>query len=197
MQKIFCPFLVSAPLTQKFGVKYIYQGKELIHYGVDYALPKKTPLYAVFSGYVLMVDNGAVGIGYGKQLRIKGVDVIAQYAHLDSFTVKLGEYVHVGQLIGYSGRSGYSIGATGYHLHFGIEKDGSWLDPLPFLQDCQKDIMIIPEPSDKLIPLIRLYQPVDRDHFYTTSVKEAEEAIEKYGYQFESVVGHIFENQKI
>jgi hypothetical protein len=44
--------------------------------------------------------------------------------------VKKGETVKTGDKIGYMGKTGT---ATGAHLHFGIQCDGKWIDPKPYL----------------------------------------------------------------
>ena len=49
------------------------------------------------------------------------------YGHLSAFSIKRGQSVSQGQVIGKSGSSGYS---TGPHLHFGVYKKGVAVDPL-------------------------------------------------------------------
>lgn len=51
------------------------------------------------------------------------------YAHCSGLSVKVGQDVDKGQKIGTVGRSGI---ATGYHLHFGVLKNGIAIDPLQF-----------------------------------------------------------------
>ena len=48
---------------------------------------------------------------------------------MGSVTVKNGEYVKKGQIIGYIGSTGRSTGA---HLHFGIMKNNAWVDPMKY-----------------------------------------------------------------
>jgi N-acetylmuramoyl-L-alanine amidase len=53
------------------------------------------------------------------------------YYHLrDKSTLKVGEVVKTGQVIGTMGSTGT---ATGAHLHFGIKQDDRWIDPTPYL----------------------------------------------------------------
>lgn len=56
---------------------------------------------------------------------------IMVYYHLkDKSTLKKGEVVARGQVIGYMGSTG---NVTGAHLHWGIQQDGKWVDPEPYL----------------------------------------------------------------
>jgi hypothetical protein len=53
-------------------------------------------------------------------------------------TVKVGDKVHTGDLIGYSGNSGHVVGANGgYHLHFGLKENGHFIDPSPYIDNIQ------------------------------------------------------------
>ena len=58
-------------------------------------------------------------------------DTVMTYCHLAS-PCKLteGSFVEEGQIIGYMGATGRAKGA---HLHWGIKKDGKWIDPEPYL----------------------------------------------------------------
>src|SRR5258707_14866251 len=56
--------------------------------------------------------------------------MISIYGHLSKISPQLkpGGYVHMGQLIGNVGSTGLS---TGPHLHFAMEKAGTYVNPLP------------------------------------------------------------------
>ena len=75
--------------------------------------------------------------GYGNycvvnhgSLKINGntSNYVAYYAHAQKIIVSQGQYVKQGQILGYVGTTGWS---TGYHLHFGMLKNGSWINPYP------------------------------------------------------------------
>jgi murein DD-endopeptidase MepM/ murein hydrolase activator NlpD len=50
--------------------------------------------------------------------------------HMTHYVVSKGEYVKAGQLIGYVGSTGRS---TGNHLHFGISKNGTYVNPMKYI----------------------------------------------------------------
>lgn len=100
------------------------------HNGVDLTAPIGTPVYATRSGKVSYVGYQAGGAGnYINITHDNGF--ISTYMHLDSYIVKSGQYVTIGQLIGYCGNTG---GSTGPHLHFGIKKNGAWVNPADYLK---------------------------------------------------------------
>jgi murein DD-endopeptidase MepM/ murein hydrolase activator NlpD len=97
------------------------------HYGVDYAAPMGTPVKAAANGKIIFCGRGG---GYGRLIVVRSFKHYkTYYAHLHGFAKGLsaGDWVHRGQVIGYVGESGI---ATGPHLHFGIQVDGVWKNPL-------------------------------------------------------------------
>jgi murein DD-endopeptidase MepM/ murein hydrolase activator NlpD len=96
------------------------------HKGVDYAAPTGTPVRAAGEGRVRF--RGAKG-GYGNEIEIEHQGrVITRYGHLSRFakSIRVGNRVEQGQVIGYVGKSGL---ATGPHLHFEYVAHGVNLDP--------------------------------------------------------------------
>ena len=99
------------------------------HHGTDFGAKRGTPLLAVNAGKVSF--SGRMG-GYGKVVKIKhagGYESL--YAHQSRTRVKRGQYVKKGQIIGYVGSTGRS---TGPHLHFGLKKNGRWINPMRVLR---------------------------------------------------------------
>lgn len=107
-------------ITQHFGeVSRLYRGKP--HNGLDIGTPVGTPVLAAADGKVLAVDNNDLSswrkYQYGKYILIEHEDGLATlYAHLSKQVVRKGDSVKRGDVIGYSGNTGYS---TGPHLHLG------------------------------------------------------------------------------
>ncbi|MET8701754.1 LysM peptidoglycan-binding domain-containing M23 family metallopeptidase [Kitasatospora sp. NPDC004723] len=102
------------------------------HTGADFIASTGTPLRAVANGTVVKAGNGGA---YGNEVEIKLADgKYAQYAHLSSIGVKIGQTVTVGQQIGLSGATG---NVTGPHLHFEIRTGseyGSDINPIAYLR---------------------------------------------------------------
>jgi murein DD-endopeptidase MepM/ murein hydrolase activator NlpD len=104
-------------ITQLFGQNPdVYKQFGLAgHDGVDFGIPIGTPLFSPFEGSVKVKDSGAAG--YGLHVKIRGGGKEAVLGHFSKMVVADGAYVKMGQLLGYSGNSGFS---TGPHLHFGL-----------------------------------------------------------------------------
>lgn len=111
-------------VTQYFGntafaASGAYNGKG--HNGIDLAAPIGTPLKAALSGTVIGTGNTDAVKGcysFGKWVMVKHSNGLnTMYAHLSQIAVATGDQVSTGQLVGYSGETGY---ATGPHLHFGV-----------------------------------------------------------------------------
>jgi murein DD-endopeptidase MepM/ murein hydrolase activator NlpD len=101
------------------------------HTGVDLAVPKGTPVYAVGTGVVVLASWSG---SYGKAVTIKLSDSrYVVYAHLSRISVARGAKVKAGTRLGSSGATGR---ATGPHLHFEVRSRrpyGSDIDPVKYL----------------------------------------------------------------
>ena len=116
---------VSSP----FGYRYHpVTGKYTMHNGVDLPAPKGTPIYATRSGYVTTATYHYTAGNYVSINHQDGYSSV--YMHMTHYVVSKGEYVKAGQLIGYVGSTGRS---TGYHLHFGISKNGTYVNPMKYI----------------------------------------------------------------
>lgn len=141
------------PVNGFFTISAHYKSNDAVHRGRHNGMDiagsgiAGQPIRAVADGYVTLVHNGCkhnykksgncCGNGYGNyctinhgELTINGskANYVAYYAHASQIIVSNGQYVKQGQVIGYVGTTGWS---TGYHLHFGLLKNGGWINPYP------------------------------------------------------------------
>ena len=122
--------LTQYRLTSPFGMRlHPILKKNRMHNGVDMAAAANTPIYAARGGLVITTayqKNGAgnyVQIDHGDGFR-------SIYMHMTQYIVKSGDYVVPGQIIGYVGSTGLS---SGNHLHFGISKNGVYVNPMEYI----------------------------------------------------------------
>ncbi|HBM45905.1 MAG: Peptidase, M23/M37 family [Parcubacteria group bacterium GW2011_GWF2_38_76] len=109
-------------ITQKFGktsdsARLYVSGS---HGGVDFRSKIGTPIKASLSGVVIDTEGRVArdGCQYGYWVLIKHANGLSTlYAHLSLVKVSPGQSITTGELIGYSGQTGYSEGP---HLHFGV-----------------------------------------------------------------------------
>lgn len=98
------------------------------HAGMDFTAPRGTPIYATGDGKVIQAD--AANRGYGNHVRIDhGYGYITLYAHMSKFNCKVGQQVKRGDVIGYVGNTGKSVGP---HCHYEVRKNGEPINPVNF-----------------------------------------------------------------
>lgn len=101
---------------------------EQTHMGLDLASVAHAEVPASQDGRVVWVDY--LGI-HGNMILIEhGLGLMTQYSHLSEYSVKVGDVVKAGQIIGRTGTSGL---AGGDHLHFGVLVGGIPVQPLEWL----------------------------------------------------------------
>ena len=103
-----------------------------LHDGTDFHADCGTAVYAAADG---TVTEEYYNTGYGNRVivdhgYVQGVSLATSYNHLTSFVAGVGEHVSRGQLIAYSGTTGYS---TACHLHFMVYVNGLTVDPVTWL----------------------------------------------------------------
>lgn len=121
---------VHGIITLEFGESDLpYQP---FHTGIDIANPNGQigdPVGPFMDGTVIYA--GEIFWGFGKHVIIdNGNNISSIYAHLDKIYVYPGEKVHIGDMIGREGETGW---ATGPHLHFQINVYGIPVNPRTFL----------------------------------------------------------------
>ena len=123
-------------VTSKYGKReYTYRGKRVkdFHNGID--LIGGHEIVAAADGEVVSTRNEGKQYGNGCYVRIKHSNgLYTLYYHLKSgsVTVKKGQKVIKGQVIGIIGKTGK---ATGVHLHYQIDKgsSASAIDPTEYV----------------------------------------------------------------
>jgi murein DD-endopeptidase MepM/ murein hydrolase activator NlpD len=114
----------------RFGDRrtYMFQGKAVdqqTHLGEDLASLINSPVYAGNNGVVVYAEP--LGI-YGDTVILDhGLGVFSSYSHLHKIDVKMGDKVQKGTVLGQTGVTGLAFGD---HLHFAINLQGEFVDPL-------------------------------------------------------------------
>ena len=132
--------LFAWPLAEHTITAGWYYSDGSLHRAIDLRAAVGTPVYAAEDGTVDWVQtwDGRSTSGnqsYGNLVRIRHADyhggkLQTLYAHLQRVTVKNGQAVREGEVIGYSGNTGNS---TGPHLHFEVRLSGTRFNPLNWL----------------------------------------------------------------
>lgn len=102
------------------------------HPGVDLAITENTPVKAAEFGLVINVSKLKVGHKPSRLAIIHADGTKTVYKSLSKFSVKEGDFVAKGQIIGLSGGVPDTKGAgwsSGPHIHFRVMQDGKFVDP--------------------------------------------------------------------
>ena len=117
----------GARMSSGFGKRrHPVLGYTKMHKGVDFAASRGTPIFAAGDG---VVEKSGWFSSYGKYVRIRHNSKLkTAYAHMSKIksTVKQGQRVKQGQIIGYVGTTGRS---TGPHLHYEVMVNGTQVNP--------------------------------------------------------------------
>jgi len=124
--------------TGVYGSARIYNGNGAergVHWGLDWAAPTGTPVYAPAGGLVTLAEGdmyyegGLIFIDHGQGL-------VSAFLHLSAVHVEDGQFVEQGELIGDIGAGGRS---TGPHLDWRVKvRNAFYIDPQTLL-DMQLD----------------------------------------------------------
>ncbi len=112
------------------------------HYGLDFAAPQGTPIYATADGTI--TTAGSTGNGYGNHVIINhGYGYETLYGHMVRVKVSNGQAIKRGEVIGWVGSTGKS---TGPHCHYEVHKYADKIDPIYFfyndLTPAQFDLLL-------------------------------------------------------
>ncbi|MBQ8166441.1 MAG: peptidoglycan DD-metalloendopeptidase family protein [Lachnospiraceae bacterium] len=118
------PVSTGGVITSPFGPRW-----GTVHQGLDIGCPTGTPIVACEAGTVI---GAAYSSSMGNYVLIDhGGGVTTVYMHNSSLCVSYGQTVSRGEVIALAGSTGNS---TGPHCHLGLRINGSYVDPLPYLQ---------------------------------------------------------------
>lgn len=122
---------VKGRTSGHFGGQRVMNGKPRApHRGMDIAAPENTPVYASSDGIVTLSGGNYFYTGNVVVLD-HGQNLSTIYAHLNDTTVKKGDKVKQGDIIGHVGKTGR---ATGPHLHWGASVNNIRFQPLSLLK---------------------------------------------------------------
>ena len=123
------PLYNNRTIGSQFGEVRKTGSEEIRHLGTDFTAKTGTPVAAINAG---MVSKSYLDTTYGETVIIDhGYGIYTLYMHLNTRTVKAGDMVKKGTLIGTVGETGY---ASGPHLHLSIKINGTSVDPLRFVR---------------------------------------------------------------
>ncbi len=121
----------DTPVSSRFGLRvHPVHGQARFHHGVDLAVPVGESVYVAAEGWVLRARedslNGKFVVVFHPESGLR-----TAYCHLDRMDVRVGSFLERGDVLGLSGSTGR---VTGPHLHFGIWRGRTSLDPLHLLR---------------------------------------------------------------
>jgi len=118
---------VNAPQGRPVSKGPITQGSHAGHVALDFGVPVGTPVKSTLDGKVTFA--GWNNQGYGNLIIVENGPYRVFFAHLSDFSVKVGDKIQAGEVLGKSGNTGDS---TGPHLHYEVRKNGVALNPTSF-----------------------------------------------------------------
>lgn len=152
----------SGRITQRYGCTGFWANPRRgscrhFHNGIDIANRRGTAIRAMASGVVRFIGRDPWDRGRDRAWMViirHRSGHYSWYAHMlprypDG--VRRGRRVRQGQVIGYMGESGR---ATGIHLHFMVERNGSFVNPLPYLRARRPHALSAPTGAVAVAPSI-------------------------------------------
>ena len=121
----------SGAVSQPFSCGELVKSKTLgewrTHDGIDFAAKEGDSVVSIADG---LVESVTADARWGNTVVVNYGDYTAYYYGLgDQIAVQVGASVTAGQTIGQVGNSSLVEASEAPHLHLGIKKDGSWIDP--------------------------------------------------------------------
>lgn len=125
------PVPSSSRITSSFGSReQPTEGASTYHKGIDIGAPSGSSVIAAASGTVI---TATYSVSAGNYIMLShGDGIYTVYMHCSKLFVAVGDEVSQGQQIALVGSTGIS---TGSHLHFGVSKDGTYINPLDYVSN--------------------------------------------------------------
>ncbi|BCX04999.1 MAG: peptidase M23 [Candidatus Roseilinea sp.] len=122
---------IKSKIMSYYGTRRNFNRGKLntFHSGIDLTARVGTPVKAAAPG--LVVTAQAFPIRGNTIILDHGRGVFTVYCHLSKFEVELGQIVNAGDVIGYTGNTGRTLGP---HLHFELAVGGVTVNPLVWLE---------------------------------------------------------------
>ncbi|WP_340230194.1 M23 family metallopeptidase, partial [Emticicia oligotrophica] len=116
-------------VTSFFGNRvHPVSGKSHFHSAIDISAKEHEPVFATADGIIIESRYDTYLGNYIIIEHPNGYQTL--YGHLSISEVEVGEMMVIGQKIGLIGKTGR---ATGPHLHYGVKKNGQFVNPLPYI----------------------------------------------------------------
>jgi murein DD-endopeptidase MepM/ murein hydrolase activator NlpD len=145
--------------------------KRRLHKGTDLIAAKNTPVYVQADGVVEFVGWSR---GFGRLVRIThNYGFKTYYAHLNSFDVKVGDFLRKGDLIAHTGNSGIS---NGPHLHYEIRFLDRPLNAFNFIKWEIDNYQSIFE-KEKKVPWHSLVKAITNKQFLTIKLPSSQKVL--------------------
>jgi murein DD-endopeptidase MepM/ murein hydrolase activator NlpD len=127
---------VRTAINSHFGTRRSpYTDQVQFHQGVDIAATHGTPVHAPAPGAVVFAGHDGA---YGLTVKVQhAADIHTRYGHLSQVSVRPGDRVERGHVLGRAGNTGRSTGA---HLHYEVLVSGRAVNPKPYLWDGGPDM---------------------------------------------------------
>ena len=120
---------LSGTLSSGFGYReHPTEGEERFHYGVDLVADSGTDICSFADGTVTVVGESNSYGNYCVVVHENGCSTL--YAHCSRIVAMSGKTVEKGETIAKVGETGM---ATGPHLHFELQQDGVYLNPIYYV----------------------------------------------------------------
>ena len=154
------PLKFEPRITSRFSAsrKHPILGYSRAHNGVDYHAPSGAPVTSVAPGVVTLAGwtNGG-----GRTVKIRHTNGYeTEYLHLSAITTRAGVRIGQGDLIGRVGATGL---ATAPHLHYGLKKNGQYVNPVIEHRNMP--------PGEPVAPSLMNVFMTERDHAFTLLFK--------------------------